>query len=98
LRPGIEQLQALTGVRPVFYRAPGLNWSKRVLAALGPLGLCPISQLLFGGDYRVPRKNAQTLCRAFQQRLEPGHIVILHLCASSWRSRAATRRRTRTAP
>lgn len=78
LEPGIEQLQAVTGVRPRFYRAPGLNWSKRVLDALGPLGLCPISQLLFVDDHLMPRKDAATLCAAFHRRLAPGRIVILH--------------------
>lgn len=70
--------ESVTGVAPIFYRHPGLSWSKRVLAELGKQGVCAIDTNMIVGDWTVPRVSAAVLCSRFKRGLKPGTIVVLH--------------------
>ena len=73
-----DALAAITGVRPLFYRHPYLNWSKRVIVEVGKQGLCALGTNVSADDWLMPRRNALTLCRTFMRRLRPGALVLLH--------------------
>jgi peptidoglycan/xylan/chitin deacetylase (PgdA/CDA1 family) len=67
-----------TGQAPLFYRVPGLFWSKGVVRATGQHGLCAIDTNIILGDWTTPRVSASRLCARFMKGLKPGSLVILH--------------------
>jgi peptidoglycan-N-acetylglucosamine deacetylase len=72
------QIQTATGFQPVFYRMPGLSWSRRVVNATAANNLCPIDTNFIVGDWQAPRAPASVLCSRFRRGLKPGSLVVLH--------------------
>jgi len=73
-----SDLEQYAGVRPIFYRAPGLAWSKGIVRATGTNGLCAIDSNGIIGDWIAPRMSAAKLCSRFVKMLKPGSLVVLH--------------------
>jgi len=71
-------IHEVTGVRPTFWRTPGLTISSSVDAAVYANGMCNISTAYDLGDWRSPRASASTLCARYRYALKPGAIILLH--------------------
>jgi peptidoglycan/xylan/chitin deacetylase (PgdA/CDA1 family) len=71
-------IQSTTGVRPTFFRAPGLTQSSSIDRAVYNAGMCNISTASDLGDWKSPRASSYTLCSRFNNALRPGAIILLH--------------------
>lgn len=73
-----RHIEDASGVRPQFFRMPGLAWGRKVVTATGVNGLCAIDTNFIVGDWKSPRASAVTLCDRFKKNLKPGSLVVLH--------------------
>jgi len=71
-------IESTTGVRPTFFRAPGLTQSSTIDRAVYSAGMCNISTASDLGDWKSPRASSSTLCSRFNTALRPGAIILLH--------------------
>jgi peptidoglycan/xylan/chitin deacetylase (PgdA/CDA1 family) len=78
IAPTNARLQAITGVRPTMFRAPGLTASSSINNAVYANGMCNVTTGSDLGDWRSPRSSASTLCARFKFALRPGAIILLH--------------------
>lgn len=71
-------LEAATGVRPRYFRAPGLTRGDAIDAAMVATGLCNVSTTITLGDTERPAPDAATLVARLQAQTTPGAIVLMH--------------------
>lgn len=72
------KITSIAGVRPIFYRAPGLTWSPKILVSAGLAETCPIDTLTGVSDWKPNRAPPAELCKRFAKTLVPGAVVLLH--------------------
>ena len=71
-----QAIEAITGIRPRFFRPPGGKWDGQALAVVQELGLTTVLWDVTGRDMvqRSPRQMAASVVKA----AVPGSIILLH--------------------
>ena len=88
-----DLLEQLSGVRPRYFRAPGLTRGAVIDDAMRRTGMCNVSTAFDLRDTLKPRPTAAQLTARFKASVQPGDIVLLHVEGGRGRapSRAALR-------
>jgi len=66
----------ITGVAPRYYRAPGGNWSPKVIAIARQRGLAPLGWAVDPSDWARP--GTQVIIERVLGRAAPGAVVLMH--------------------
>jgi peptidoglycan-N-acetylglucosamine deacetylase len=67
---------ATHGTRPLFFRAPGGNWSSRVERIAGDYGLTPLKWNVDPQDWSRPGVHA--IVHTVMEQVRPGGIILMH--------------------
>lgn len=78
IAPMQDLVHTVVGVRPVFFRSPGLTKGDIIQRTLAVHGMCNVFTETDLGDWRSPRRSAWQLVSAFERTVRPGSIVLLH--------------------
>ncbi|MGC5032527.1 polysaccharide deacetylase family protein [Micromonospora sp. DT229] len=70
-----REIEDAVGVTPALFRAPGGNWSPRVLRTTAALGLTPVDWTVNPSDWRTP--GVARIARSLS-RTRPGQIMLCH--------------------
>lgn len=77
LRSSTEQLEAITGVRPQYFRPPFGQYDKATLRCADALGLTPVMWRIASLDWEL-RGDPTAIVTNVADHLEDGAIVLLH--------------------
>lgn len=91
--PSRQLLEDLAGVRPIYFRAPGLTRGAAIDDEMRRASMCNVSTAFDLRDTLKPRPTAAQLTARFEASVRPGDIVLLHVEGGAGRaaSRAALR-------
>ena len=78
IQPTQELMQELLGVRPRFFRSPGLTQGIAIQRQLKRRNMVNIFTDSDIGDWRAPRLTADQIAENFEENLRPGQFVLLH--------------------
>lgn len=73
---GADAMRRATGIRPVWFRAPGGGWSPGVEQLLGTVGMVPLKWTVDPRDWERP--PARLIVGRVLLAARPGSIVLLH--------------------
>ncbi|HDQ93159.1 MAG TPA: polysaccharide deacetylase family protein, partial [Synergistetes bacterium] len=71
-----QAIEAITGIRPKFFRPPGGNWDSALLEVASDLGLPLVLWSLNAYDTRT--KSAEEIAALVIRRAGPGSIILMH--------------------
>ena len=71
-----QAVEAITGIRPRFFRPPGGNWNEAVISAAGELGLATV--LWNVNAYDTTAKKPEEVASSVIRNSGPGAIILMH--------------------
>jgi peptidoglycan/xylan/chitin deacetylase (PgdA/CDA1 family) len=71
-----QAIEAITGVRPRFFRPPGGKWDSQALAVVQELGLTTVLWDVSGRD--MVRRSPDGIAASVVKAARPGSVILLH--------------------
>lgn len=71
-----QAIEAITGIRPRFFRPPGGNWNEAVVSAATELGLLTVMWSV--NAYDTTAKNPEEVASSVIRNSGPGTVILMH--------------------